>query len=84
MQIKNRKHMMIALVAIVPAVLFGGFFMAESFTNSDVQVADAEVSEVEVTSMGIPYIMDENGNKHFSAEITDSISINDSVEVTSP
>ena len=81
MQIKNKKHMTMALIAIVPAVLFGGFFMAESFTNSDIQMADAEV---EVTSMGIPYIMDENGNKHFSAEITDSFSISDSVEVSSP
>jgi len=73
--------MTMALIAIVPAVLFGGFFMAESFTNSDIQVADAAVPEA---TMDVPFTIDENGNKHFTIELTESLSISDSVEVDSP
>jgi hypothetical protein len=76
MQIKNKKHMTMALIAIVPAVLFGGFFMAESFTNSDIQMADAILE--------VPFTMDENNNNHFTIELTESLSISDSVEVGSP
>jgi len=83
--------MMMAIVAIVPAVLFGGFFMAESFINSEspVQVADATPVLEATGSTGamednIASTMDENGNKHFSVELTESLSMSDSVEVDTP
>lgn len=80
--------MMIAMVAIVPAVLFGGFFMAESFTNSETtaQVADAtpapemDISQVDNISVEI----NEDGSKHYTVELTESIGMSDSVEVDTP
>lgn len=79
--------MSIALIAIVPAVLFGGFFMAESFTNTETtaQVADAApVPEAPEMADNISVVVNEDGSKHYTVELNESIGMNDSVEVDSP
>lgn len=97
MQMK-RNHK-IALIAIVPAILFGGFFMADMFTTSEssVPVADAMPADittptVDTTSQQeriivndkVSYTLNEDGTKNFSAEFTENLGLEDSVEASIP
>lgn len=91
MQIKNKKHIMMAVIAIVPAVLFGGFFAAETFVTSESPVQSADATPQHFTieleeSIGISDAieMNENGTSDFTIELNESISISDSVEVETP
>lgn len=68
---KMTKQMTIVFMAVVPAVLFGGFFMAETFTSSDSSVPQAE-AETPVIEAPV------------EIELFDSIEMADSVEVTTP
>jgi hypothetical protein len=93
----KRNHK-IALLAIVPAILFGGFFMADMFTTSEsnVPVADAtpaiDTTIVDTTSQqeriivndNVSYTVNEDGTKNFSAEFTENLGLEDYVEASIP
>lgn len=81
MKIDMKKKRTIVFIAIVPAVLFGGFFMAESFITS-AENADGFMMADAVSSTG-DVVADISMS---TVELSDSITIVDSVEVeaTSP
>lgn len=96
MQMK-RNHK-IALIAIVPAILFGGFFMADMFTTSESSVPAADATpaiatDTTVDTMSqeriivndkVSYTLNEDGTKNFSAEFTENLGLEDSVEASIP
>lgn len=96
----KRNHK-IALIAIVPAILFGGFFMADMFTTSESTVPAADATPAIATDTTTPtvdttsqeriivndkvsYTLNEDGTKNFSAEFTENLGLEDSVEASIP
>lgn len=60
----------IALIAIIPAIALGGFFMADMFTQSE-----STIPSVDAT-------MEEQTINEYSIDIIDSIELKDSVDIT--
>ena len=78
------------MMAVIPAVLFGGFAMAGSFTESETtaQTADAMLATTTLTETldlsGATSTPNAQMSEHFTIELEDSLVIADSVEVSSP